>query len=265
MYENIKNILKPKSKEEIFNKIKYFSIEDKQEILYNKGLEYFFGDFQSFLDFLERFVDYDLERIYNSIIDLIYSSGYNPHDESGNNLIIDKEWIKSNMSFDFIKASFLDALSEKQIEYLLNFFIPEYKNIMNMNENIKNILKPKNTKEINNIIKQKFNINFEQIREILNQYQGKILFLYIYERDWNTIKYSKNQNIIIKEIFNNILEATDINSYRKITVFSMNPNIDGEFFDEGIDQHSTGGIRILFEIEIEHGYPKSIVKLNLDF
>ena len=116
--ESISDMLKPKSKKEVSDTIKSMSVEEKQFILYDKGLEYFLGDFESFFEWLEEKYPKDNERLWftlTSTIELIFPVKN-----------IDKQWILETFDISDILEDYIDSMKEKNIDDALSCFIPGY-------------------------------------------------------------------------------------------------------------------------------------------
>ena len=172
--ESLEDILKPKSKEEIKNSINSLSIEDKEDLIRNKLIEYI-GDYDQIFNFLsDIFIDVE-ERIWDHIIESIYDLGLNPSDESGNDEEIDKEWLILNFNPDTLLEFYLESLKEKEIDKLLYYICNEFMNTK-INESIENVFKPKDLELIiNDIIKS---------NSIRNKYP---LVIQIFNTDWDKI------------------------------------------------------------------------------
>jgi hypothetical protein len=138
--ESLSDILKPKSKEEFAN----LSVDKKEDqLLALLGREE--GD----LIWLEDMFHDDTERIWDSIIDIVYNSGYAPEDESGNYEEIDENWLRENLDMYSLVEFFVNSLTEKQLDKALSELVPGY-----MSESLKDVLKPKSQKEVKQHIEE---------------------------------------------------------------------------------------------------------------
>jgi len=189
--KSVKDILKPKSKRDIKNYWESLNIEEKQYIILNYiRLNYF--DFEQIIEILENIFSNKIDKIWNIIInsiDSIYSRNEFFISEE-----INRNWILENFNLFAIIEFFLDSLTEDDLYLIIKELMPEYvfenkiKNILVtkskiVNENIDDILKPKNIKTIIDdlidsgtvmdkfaVIAQLFNENYDLIyKELSNK------------------------------------------------------------------------------------------------
>lgn len=183
--ESLKDILKPKPSDEISAKIASMSVEEKQEVLFDRGMDYFMGDFEGFFNWLEERYPEDKNRLWDGIISTIYTLGLNPTDESGNDEEIDADWVFNSFETDWLlQEVYLDSMKEENIDDALSFLIPGYK----VNENF-DILAPKSEDEIfadlHNVsgekmlsmLEEHYNENWEEVVVDFYRYFGRDKFV----------------------------------------------------------------------------------------
>ena len=249
VHESLKDILKPKPSEEISNKIASMSVEEKQEVLFNTGMNHFIGDYEEFFYWLEKRYPEDDERLWDTIIATIYTLGLNPQDESGNDEEIDKEWVYQTFETDWLlQEVYLYSMKEKNIDDALSFLIPGY-----LSENVNDILKPKSQESIEQELNDLLKTN--QLRDVLNKNIGGIFCLHIYEPDWTANIYFVDIDAIIMEFLINAEEAIKNDFYRRIIFYKLDPsklnkNTEGRFSDEGSAVYGNGIVKVLAEISI---------------
>jgi len=164
--ESLTDILKPKSEKEVNDKISSLSVEEKQSLLFDRGLDHFMGDFVGFFEWLEARYPEDRNRLWDTIISTIYALELNPTDESGNDEEIDADWVFSTFDTDWLlQEVYLDSMKEENIDDALAFLIPGYK----VNENF-DILAPKSEEDIFNNL---HNVSGEQMLDILEEEYGE--------------------------------------------------------------------------------------------
>ena len=158
--ENLTDVLKPKTEKEVSDKIASMSVEEKQSVLFDRGLDYFMGDFVGFFDWLEERYPEDRNRLWDTIISTIYDLELNPTDESGNNEEIDSEWVFNSFETDWLlQEVYLDSMKEENIDDALSFLIPGY----NVNENF-DILQAKGSDQI---LQDLRNLSFDEVFSIV--------------------------------------------------------------------------------------------------
>ena len=119
--ESLNDILKPKSLEEINLVKKNLDVEEKRQLLFNLGFNYFKGSYNDFFEFLETELK-DIE-FWTPLIDVVTSSVSNSIFFTPN---VNKNWILNNVSYDDLLEFSLDMLSEENIDKVLNKLIPGY-------------------------------------------------------------------------------------------------------------------------------------------
>lgn len=135
--ETVENVLKPKISFPVL------SPDEKQRLLFEKGMDHFDGSYDDFFTWLQSFYKNDLDRIWDEVIESIYNSGYAPEDESGNYEEIDADWVINNWSVSEIIDLFLMGLTHEQLNSGLSYFVPGY-----VSESLRDIFKARDPKKI---------------------------------------------------------------------------------------------------------------------
>jgi hypothetical protein len=142
VYEQIEDILKPKSRKDIIKDFENLSIEQKEDLLLNSHYR------DDLLNYIEDEIlsEEESDKIWDNIIDFYIENvnDENLYDEGGNLNEIDKEYVKNHMSEIFLNEIFVEFLTEKQLNKTIKKLWPEYIK----EESIKDILKPKDTNKI---------------------------------------------------------------------------------------------------------------------
>jgi len=148
VYEQVEDILKPKSRENIIKDFENLSVEQKEDIILHS---YYRDDLLNYLED-EILSEEESDKIWDNIIDFYIENvnDENLYDEGGNLNEISKEYVKNNMSEIFLNELFVEFLTEKQLNKVIKQLWPEY-----LKENISDILKPKSKEEIQKIIEER--------------------------------------------------------------------------------------------------------------
>jgi hypothetical protein len=241
--ESISSFLKPKPYDEILKEVPKMTKLEKENILWNRGLEHFGGSYTDLADFLYN------KKVWKRIKD--------SWEYYGNKNIVEAKHFKASE----IVELFLTNMTEEELDIKIKILWPEYSNYVS--EGVADTFKPKSQEEINNSLQDILDLT--AIKQKLDSFSmGHLLCLYVWEPDWETCIYSKNVDYIQKEMLTYFMEAYKEDYRRDITVYRIKTDENGSFTSEGRGPGSNGGVHIMFEISLTQTYEEfAKVELNI--
>ena len=128
-------------------------------------------------------------------------------------------------------------------------------------EALGDVLKPKSQEEIDNAIVKKFYI--EEIKTKLEKLKGNLFCLYVYDDSWSINGYTKNTEKLFKEMMGWMLESFEHGYRRKAVIYTIDPDEDGFFSDEGSHETGKDGVNVWVIIEtLDEGEVSVFIKEN---